>query len=213
MDLAVGVPYDDDGGSVAGAVYILTLETYGYIKGAQKLSMHYVNWNAFYTLNANGHFGYSVAALGDVDGNGVVYLAEGARGNADVGSDAGAVYMIFLETNGKIKGAQQLSNLYGNLNAFYMLDASDNFGQSVAALGDVDGGGVVDLAVGAIRDADGGSSAGAVYLINFAQSHFETSDPTNTPVPDPTAVPAPALNGAADCRRCIESVPYRASCA
>ena len=45
-----------------------------------------------------------------------------------------------------------------------VLDNLYLFGTSVASLGDVDGDGVVDLAVGAPYDDDGGSSTGAVQM-------------------------------------------------
>ena len=54
-------------------------------------------------------------------------------------------------------GAQKVSNSHGGLSAFYTLGEKDRFGRSCAALGDLDGDGVPDLAVGAVRDDDGAS--------------------------------------------------------
>jgi len=45
------------------------------------------------------------------------------------------------------------------------LDTNDFFGESMASLGDVDGNGVNDLAVGAEGDDDGGSGRGAVWIL------------------------------------------------
>ena len=45
------------------------------------------------------------------------------------------------------------------------LDNNDCFGVSVASLGDLDGDGVADLAVGASHDDDGGTDVGAVYIL------------------------------------------------
>ena len=45
------------------------------------------------------------------------------------------------------------------------LDGFDNFGTSAASLGDLDGDGVPDLAVGASNDDDGAGSAGAVWVL------------------------------------------------
>ena len=61
--------------------------------------------------------------------------------------------------------AQKISNLEGGLAAFYTLDSDDRFGHSAVALGDVNGDGITDLAVGAPRDNDGADGAGAVYVL------------------------------------------------
>ena len=62
--------------------------------------------------------------------------------------------------------AQKISALHGGLTeAGGSLDNSDIFGNSVAAIGDLNGDGVPDLAVGAYRDDDGGADKGAVYVI------------------------------------------------
>ena len=164
VDLAVGARTDDDGGSNAGAVYVLFLETSGNVKNAQKISAQYGNLGTFYTLDASDLFGWSVAAPGDVDGDGVADLVVGAEGDDDGSSGAGAAYVLFLETNGKIKSAQKISMLYGNFDAFYTLDVDDQIGMCVASLGDIDSDSLVDIAVGAHQDDDGGSNAGAVYI-------------------------------------------------
>ena len=62
-----------------------------------------------------------------------------------------------------------------------MLDNSDWFGSSVTALGDLDQDGIVDVAVGAERDADGGAGRGAVWLLflrrdGTVRSHQKISD-------------------------------------
>ena len=121
--------------------------------------------SAFYTLEAADLFGISVASLGDFDGNGVTDVAVGAFLDDDNGSDVGAVYVLFLQTDVNVIGAQKLSNLYGNINSFHSLASSDSFGMSISALGDLDGDSVGDLAIGARKDDDGGADAGAVYMV------------------------------------------------
>jgi len=138
--------------------------TDGTAKDAQKLSALYGSLDLFYSLNASNYFGASLAMLGDIDSDGSVDLAVGALDD-DGGIRAGAVYLLFLESSGMVKYAQKISHLHSNLNVFYSLDAYDRFGNSVAALGDIDGDSVVDLAVGAFFDDDGGENMGAVYCI------------------------------------------------
>jgi len=146
--------------------------------------MLYDNFNSFYTLRDSSEFGTSVAALGDLDGNGVEDIAVGASTADDGGSDAGEVIILFLETDGNVKDAQKVSALYGGLSTYFTLPSGGRFGSAVVSMGDTDGDGTTDLAVGAYDISDGGSWTGAVFLINLAQTYCET--------PSPTAVPASA---------------------
>jgi len=190
LDLAVGNQGDGDGGTNAGAFFVLFLDTNGSVNGAQKVSMLFGSFSTYYTLDASDNFGCSLAALGDIDGNGVVDLAVGSLTDDDGGSNTGAVYVLYLKTDGDVSSAQKLSNFYGNANGFYTFEASDYFGMSVAALGDVDGDGVTDLAVGAYADDDGSAGAGAVYVVNLQQSYCETVSPTLIPTAIPLPIPS-----------------------
>ena len=79
-----------------------------------------------------------------------------------------ALFALFLCRGGfgtDVIGAQKISNLEGGLAAFYTLDVADHFGSSAVALGDVNGDGIADLAVGAYEDDDGATDAGAVYVL------------------------------------------------
>ena len=77
----------------------------------------------------------------------------------DAGAERGAVYVLFLNSNGTVKGEQKISDLAGGLSTG--LDDSDRFGSAVAAMGDVDGDGVSDVTIGAHLDDDGGLDRGA----------------------------------------------------
>ena len=109
-------------------------------------------------------FGYSVATLGDLDNDGIVDIAVGATGDDDGGDGLGAVWLLFLNNNGTVKGHQKISATEGGFNG--MLENGDGFGSSVASLGDLDNDGIVDIAVGAIGDDDGGNDAGAVWIVS-----------------------------------------------
>ena len=122
-DLAVGAYKDDDGGSWCGAVYILFLNADGTVKGEQKISDTRAGLAA--ALDNSDFFGSSVAGLGDLDGDGV-RSGGGRYGDDDGGSNRGAVYILFLNADGTVKGEQKISDTQGGLAA--ALDNDDYFG-------------------------------------------------------------------------------------
>ncbi|MCP3935906.1 MAG: CSLREA domain-containing protein, partial [Actinomycetia bacterium] len=161
VDIAVGALRDDDGGTDRGAVYVLFLNADGTVKAEQKISS--TTGSLIGPLDDTDRFGISVANIGDLDGDGIVDITVGAHLDDDGGTDRGAVYVLFLNADGTVKGEQKISSVSGGLTG--PLDNSDYFGASVAGIGDLDGDGIVDIAVGAYADDDGGSSRGAVYVL------------------------------------------------
>ncbi|MCH8880654.1 MAG: FG-GAP repeat protein, partial [Planctomycetes bacterium] len=169
-DLAVGATWDDDGGGGSsanrGAVWVLFLEQDGTVKSHQKISDTAGGFTGI--LDQGNLFGISVASLGDLDGDGVGDLVVGALLDDDgceQNCNRGAVWVLFLNTDGTVKSHQKISDTQGGFTG--ILDDSDWFGISAASLGDVDGDGVTDLAVGASRDDDGGGAGnqGAVWIL------------------------------------------------
>lgn len=97
-------------------------------------------------------FGRSVDVLGDLDDDGVPDLIVGASHSDDGDVDAGSVWILFMKANRTVRATQKISDTVGGLT--YDLGASDQFGKSVCGLGDLDGDGVEDAAVGAARGED-----------------------------------------------------------
>ncbi len=111
------------------------------------------------TLADGDFFGSSVATLEDLDGDGVNELAVGAiRAN----SGLGAVYVLLMNSNGTAKSSVTIGS---GLNGGPTLSGSTYFGRGMASLGDFDGDGVADLAVGGSNDSTGGTQRGAVYVL------------------------------------------------
>ena len=179
-DIVVGAPDDDDGGTDRGAVWILFLNNDGTVKAHQKISDTQGGFTD--TLDNEDYFGISVSNIGDLDGDGAEDLAVGAYLDDDGGSARGAVWLLFLNTDGTVKAHQKLSDTQGGFTG--TLDDGDCFGHRVTDLGDLDGDGVEDLAVGAYGDDDdddGGDRTGAVWLLflnanGTVKAHQKISD-------------------------------------
>jgi len=162
-DIAVGAPDDDDGGGDRGAVWILFMNASGTVKSFQKISSTAGGFAG--ALDNGDEFGSSVASVGDLDGDGVVDLAVGAIADDDGGTDRGAVWIVFLNTNGSVKTSAKISDTTGGFGG--SLSNSDNFGKSVGRVGDIDANGSIEVAVGAPGDDDGGTDRGAVWILSL----------------------------------------------
>ena len=115
------------------------------------------------TLDNGDQFGVAVASIEDLDGDGVNDLVVGAAADDDGGSNRGAVWILFLNPDGTVKSHQKISDTEGGFAG--TLDDGDEIALGVGSLGDLDGDGVSDLAVGAHKDDDGGSNHGAVWVL------------------------------------------------
>ena len=101
------------------------------------------------------NFGWSIASAGDVNGDGKPDILVGAPGvGAGAGTDTGRVYMVSSE------GSTVLFKVDGD-------QPASRFGHSVAGIGDVNGDGVADIAVGAPRaPVLGRGNAGKVFVLS-----------------------------------------------
>ncbi|MFT5327568.1 MAG: Ca2+-binding RTX toxin-like protein [Planctomycetaceae bacterium] len=174
-DLAVGAILDDTGGDNRGAVHLLFMNADGTVASSTKIGDL---TGGGPNLGGGDGFGSAVAAVGDLDGDGVTELAVGASGENLDGSDRGAVYILFLNTDGTAKSFTLIANNRGGGPG---LTNFDRFGTSVASIGDFDGDGIIDLAVGARGDDEGGNNRGAVYVLllnadGTVKSHQKIAD-------------------------------------
>ncbi len=138
-DVIVGAYHNDTGGSDAGRAYV-------YFGGARPDDRP----DLILTGEAAGDaFGYSVAGLGDANGDGFSDVIVGAYGNDAGGSAAGRAYLYF---GGNGPDAVSDFTVTGEASL-------DNLGYAVSGVGDLDGDGMADAAVAAPF-----AGAGRVYL-------------------------------------------------
>ena len=161
-DLAVGAGKDDEGGTNRGAVHIMYMNTDGSVDSTVEINDSTTNGPE---LEDEDAFGRSVANIGDLDGDGVNDLAVGADKDNAGGANRGTIHIIHMNTDGSVDSTVEINN--ETTNGPSMKD-QDFFGFAVANIGDLDGNGINDLAVGAYGDDGGagvGNNSGAVHLI------------------------------------------------
>ena len=160
-DLAVGAPGADGDGTDRGAVWILSLNAEGKVRDELKIADGSGGFDG--DLNNNDRFGSAIALTGDLNSDGIPDLAVGAPNDDDGSDNAGAVWLLFLKTDGSVDAWQKVSQKSGGFNG--NLDADDHFGAAVAGIGNLDNSGLADMAVGAPGDDDGGTDKGAVWVL------------------------------------------------
>lgn len=127
----------------------------------QKISEEYGNFNE----ETGMLFARSLAPLGDLNGDGVEDVAVGAPLGDNVVTtedDDGAIWILFLNEEGTVGAKQKIDQNEGGFNG--MLSAGASFGSSIASIGDIDGDGIVDLAVAAPKDLHA-SGQGSVWIL------------------------------------------------
>lgn len=96
-------------------------------------------------LESGDRFGRDHDKIGDVNGDGITDLVVGARSDDDGAVDAGAVYILFMNSDGTVGSNQKISMLEGGFTE--TLNAGNFFGYGVAGIGDYDADGIPDIAV------------------------------------------------------------------
>lgn len=98
-------------------------------------------------LDSGDRFGRDHDYAGDINGDGITDLVVGARSDDDGATDAGAVYILFMNADGSVKSNQKISSLQGGFPE--QLVQGSFFGYGVAGVGDYNGDNTPDIAVSA----------------------------------------------------------------
>jgi hypothetical protein len=112
----------------------------------------------FATLDPGDRFSRDHDVAGDINGDGVLDMVIGARSDDDGQTDAGAVYILFMNNDGTVQSNQKISMLEGGFNE--TLNPSNFFGYGVAGIGDYDNDSIPDIAVSAL-------GTNALYIIHL----------------------------------------------
>ena len=167
LALAVGATLEDHNGDQdAGNVLILFLDAGGVVEGSHRIASS--------DLNPFDYFGSSIANLGDLDGIGssVMTLAIGAPGDDRSGAEAGAVWLVRL--NSSLVPTTPAPNVIalGASGFPGVLAANDRFGSGLSRLVGTDSSAAASLAVGATGTAD---NEGAVWVLSLDAAAQVTS--------------------------------------
>ncbi len=154
-DVIVGSPNFSNGQTSEGRAFVF----YGSASG---LSLSF-NWTAE-SDQANALFGQSVAAAGDVNGDGFSDVIVGAPNFDNGQTDEGRAYVF----NGSSSGLSVIATWTAEID-----DPSASFGRSVASAGDVNGDGYSDVIVGI--PYYGGADAGMTLVYHGSATGPNTS--------------------------------------
>jgi hypothetical protein len=150
-DLAIGAPLDDVGGSQAGAAYVLFGDP-----ADGRTSDRYSG--AFFG-GPSDNAGTSLAAPGDLNGDGYDDLVVGVPYETTTALEAGAAYVLL----GPVSGSYSASSADGKIEG---VNGSDLAGMRLGGPGDIDGDGMDDLLLGApAADEDGEYGPGEAFIL------------------------------------------------
>ncbi len=154
-EILVGAQGDDDNGADAGAVYVVS----GASRGSASLG---ATTTKLLGREAGSYAGYSVALAGDVNADGAPDVLVGAPYDGAGGEAAGAAFVVYGPVSGVLDLADAQVEILGE-------ESTDQAGRAVAGGGDADGDGYGDLLIASPLDDDGGSDAGAAWLVLGSQ--------------------------------------------
>ena len=162
-DLAVGHPIAIEGVQVTrGEFQIHYMNSDGTLKSNSHLNVQDAN----ITLHNGARFGTALAGMGDIDGDGIPDLAVGAY--MSDGNNRGEVKILFMDTDGSVSSVQRHDHVNGDVGS---LDGGTRLGYSVENIGDLDGNGVNDVAMGGyMADETGTPSDSGLVIIGFLES-------------------------------------------
>ncbi len=154
--------------------YLLLAQTYNHFGPDGFVKIEENSGGFFADLDSGDRFGRDHDLAGDVNGDGIQDIIIGARSDDDGSTDAGAVYIVFMNRDGTVQSNQKISMLEGGFNE--TLSDGSFFGYGVAGIGDYDIDGIPDVAVSAPS-----RNGNSLYILHLnrdgtVKSYVENSD-------------------------------------
>ncbi len=162
LDIAVGAEGDGPAFFTIGAIHVMLMNSNGSVSSTIKINNNTANGPV---LNNNDLFGSSIANIGDLNGDGISDIAVGASNDDAGGTNRGAIHVMLMNSNGSVSNTIEINNNTAN---GPVLNNNDNFGISIANIGDLNADGIFDIAVGAYADDAGGTNRGAIHVLFVA---------------------------------------------
>ncbi len=160
-EVIVGAAGNDAGGVNAGAAYVV----FGKANGSQVDLDNIASGIGGYRITgtAGAAAGSAVTALGDINADGIGDILVGASG-------AGKAYVVFGKND---TSEVLLSNVANGIGGFVINPelGTDLARLSVAGGADFNRDGINDIVIGAPTNSEGGSNAGAVYVVWGGENH------------------------------------------
>ena len=158
--IAVGAPSYSAHSITTGDVYIIFLNPDGTVKRTTEINSGTPNGPE---LEDGDQFGRAISNLGDLDNDGVNDIAVGAPGHNLHSVHTGDVFLMFMNLDGTVKRTTEINS--DTPNGPSELGEDDEFGISVSAIGDLDGDGVTEIAVGAAGSPTVTHHEGSLYIM------------------------------------------------
>ena len=150
-DLVAGAYVADDAATNGGALYVLDGPLGGTVSASTASATIYGEENG-------GGLGYDVAGAGDVNGDGELDLIVGAPYKDGSGGDPGQAFLYYGPFAGSL--------LASDADLLVSPTADNDFlGGAVAGIGDVNGDGYDDVALGDYQESSVNSGGGACYVL------------------------------------------------